>query len=90
MKLIASGIPAIIVDDIPFTPQLKSRDITLANRDSLGYQVEDSPTPSPTRPFYTPDTTFVTSEPSSPILGDRLRHSDISGAGDDSLHPHLK
>ncbi|KAG9004060.1 calcium channel protein [Tulasnella sp. JGI-2019a] len=76
-------IPAIVVEeDEPTTPQHRSWDITQANRDSQGFRIGgDSPSPSPIRPVYSPETpSYHSSPPTSPIQGGRARarYSDAS------------
>ena len=59
-------IPAIVVEDMPTTPPVKTRDITLANSDSMGFFVGDStPSPSPSpSPFHSPELSFSLDSPS--------------------------
>ena len=59
-------IPAIVVEDMPTTPPVKTRDITLANRDSMGFFGGDStPSPSPSpSPFHSPELSFSLDSPS--------------------------
>lgn len=54
-------IPAIVVEDMPSTPLVSTRDITAANRDSM---FGDSPSPSSPSPYNTPDFSFSLDTPS--------------------------
>ncbi|KAG8959952.1 calcium channel protein [Tulasnella sp. 419] len=83
------GIPEIVVDDTPSTPTLRSRDITQANRDSQGFQLEDNHSYSSSgRTVRSPENPFNPSEPSSPIVGARPRYSDASMFSGIDLRPH--
>ena len=74
------GIPAIVVEDMPSTPLLSTRDITQANRDSMGY-FGDSPSPlnSPS-PYQSPEFSLQSESPSRPSRGLRRnrRVSDMT------------
>ncbi|TDL23428.1 hypothetical protein BD410DRAFT_897507 [Rickenella mellea] len=77
-RLEHQDIPAIVVDDMPTTPPQTTRDITLANRNSLGIYGQ---TPSPTLPTGTPDLTWMLDTPtdSSPRgLRRNRRTSELS------------
>jgi len=84
----AADIPAIVVeDDAPRTPTHRSWDITNANRDSQGFRLDDSPTPSPIRPIHSLDLSSIVSQPTSPTYEARPRRSDVSVmSGDFSRH----
>lgn len=78
LRSFSPGVPAIIVEDIPSTPPLSTRDVTLANRDSMGFFGEiSSPSPSP---YHSPDFSLASDTPSKSGRGLRRnrRVSDIS------------
>ncbi|KLO12110.1 hypothetical protein SCHPADRAFT_875932 [Schizopora paradoxa] len=79
-KIEQQGIPEIVVEDMPSTPLLSTRDITQANRDSMGY-FGDSPSPlnSPS-PYQSPEFSLQSESPSRPSRGLRRnrRVSDMT------------
>ncbi|KAL5522184.1 CCH1 [Sanghuangporus sanghuang] len=64
-QMFEQDIPAIIVEDMPSTPPISTRDITLANRDSMGFFNEpSSPSPSLPSPYHSPDLSITLDSPS--------------------------
>ena len=70
------GVPAIIVEDMPSTPPLTTRDVTLANRESMGFG-DASPSP---KSYQSPDFSLGSETPSKSGRGLRRnrRISDMS------------
>lgn len=70
----AVDIPAIVVEDMPATPQMSTKDITSAKRDSSGF-LDSSPSPSPYR---TPDISLTPDTPSRGGRGGLRRNRRVS------------
>ncbi|KAI5121745.1 hypothetical protein M0805_009034 [Coniferiporia weirii] len=78
-QMLDQDIPAIVVEDMPSTPFISTRDITLANRDSTHFGDSASPLSSPS-PYHSPDFSFALESPSRRGRGlqRNRRVSDVS------------